>query len=156
MCCADVSEKVKETVQMIEAELGGGVAIARICDVGDEDEVKRLIDACCEEFGQVDICFANAGVPGSFEFFTEIREENIRDVFRVNVNGVIFLFKHTAKKLIEMKKQGALIATSSVAGVRSGAGDSVYRLVRCGQACCGVKSGDFSLEVPVVCLMFIC
>ena len=127
---------MEDTVQAIESELGSGVAMARVCDAGNEADVARLVEACCEEFGRVDICFANAGVTGSFEFFTEIREENIRDVFRVNVNGVIFLFKHVGKKLVEQQSQGSMIATSSVAGVRSGAGDTVYRWV--GVQCCAV------------------
>lgn len=104
--CLDVNETVQDTVKAIEDDLGPNAAIGRICDVSKEDQVVAAIDECCNTFGGVDICLANAGVSGFMEFFTEIEVEHVRAVFDVNVIGVLLLFKHAAKKMIELGSKG--------------------------------------------------
>ncbi len=50
-------------------------------------------------------------------------------VFDVNIKGVFYCFKHAALLMQEVngkEKGGSILATSSVAGIRSGAGDSIY------------------------------
>lgn len=116
-----------ETVQAITEALGPGMAAGCVCNVSKEEEVEELLKTCWREFNQLDICYANAGITGSFEFLTDIQKDNMHNVFDVNVGGVLLLFKHVAKRWVEMEQPGSLIATASVAGVRSGAGDSVYR-----------------------------
>jgi NAD(P)-dependent dehydrogenase (short-subunit alcohol dehydrogenase family) len=43
----------------------GGKAVALRCDVGDERQVRLPFDDTAAALGQVDACFANAGVPGA-------------------------------------------------------------------------------------------
>ena len=73
------------------------------------------------------VMFANAGVSGGLESFTDITEELIEPTFKVNVYGVFYCFKHAANAMTKLGvKDGSLIATSSVAGIRSGAGSAIY------------------------------
>src|SRR5688500_398215 len=45
-----------------EIELAGGRAIAVPTDVGDDSQLRRLIDRAAAEFGGVDVLVNNAGV----------------------------------------------------------------------------------------------
>jgi len=52
--------------------------------------------------------------------------EDFERTFKVNVIGVFLCFKYAFAKMEEQGKGGSLIATASVAGMRSGAGDLSY------------------------------
>ncbi|KAH9251795.1 hypothetical protein BASA81_010238 [Batrachochytrium salamandrivorans] len=96
-------------------------------DVSKESEVRLGVSKCVEVFGRVDCVFANAGVSGNLTGIYDLDGEDIDLVFRVNVNGVLFAFKHVLLKMQELGiTKGSLIATSSVAGLRSGAGGTIY------------------------------
>ena len=57
----DVSaEALAQTVAMIAD--AGGTAMAVTADVGDEDAVAGFVAACVEEFGGLDVIYANAGI----------------------------------------------------------------------------------------------
>lgn len=61
MLCADWNEQgVKETERLIKAS--SGTVIAMTVDVRDEDQVKKMVDTCVEQWGTIDAMFANAGV----------------------------------------------------------------------------------------------
>lgn len=96
-------------------------------DVSSEREVADAVQRCIDCFGRLDVMFANAGVSGDLTGILDLDEADIDLVFKVNVNGVFFAFKHA---VLAMQRAGitggALIATSSVAGLRSGAGGTIY------------------------------
>lgn len=104
---------------------------ARCFDAGDEEAVKAVIDEALKKFGRLDIMFANAGVVGTNKLFTEIQADEFMKTLRTNVLGVFVAIKHAA---IAMQKtstakpypSGSIIATSSVAGLRSNAGSTDY------------------------------
>lgn len=122
---ADVQEDgIKETVRLAN-EIGKGKAIGQFCDVSNEASVKDLIERCCKEFGGIDVCFANAGIVRSGPFWEET-PETFDVTFKVNVVGVFLCFKHAFLKMDPQGRGGSLLATASVAGVRSGAGDASY------------------------------
>lgn len=130
--CADVNEAgVAETTALASAAGSssglGGRALARTCDVSDASQVEALVEACCSEFGGIDVMYANAGIVAGGPFWTESAEDFER-VFRVNVVGVFHCFKYAFLKMDAQgpARGGSLVATSSVAGVRSGAGDASY------------------------------
>src|SRR5262245_36999921 len=53
VCCVDISEgALAETRAAIEQ--AGGSAIAHVCDVGDEAEVRATVSACIAAFGRLD------------------------------------------------------------------------------------------------------
>jgi len=98
-----------------------------IVDVSKEAQVKRAVDYCLEKFNSLTCMFANAGIAGDFAPFWDYSEDNIDDVFRINVYGVFYCFKHAVIAMQRLGvKDGSLIATASVAGIRSGAGGAAY------------------------------
>ncbi len=98
----------------------------RVVDVSQESQVTEAIADCVAKFGGLDICFANAGVIGMPVPFVALDADSITRVLDVNIKGVLFCFKHASLHMLETERKGALMATASVAGVRSGAGDTVY------------------------------
>lgn len=105
-------------------------------DVSSEAQVEKAINKCIERFGGLHCVFANAGISGGLGSFMDVTEEELHEMWRVNLNGVFYCFKHGAKRMLEMKhvkhSECSLIATASVAGIRSGAGGAVYSASKAG------------------------
>ena len=98
-----------------------------IVDVSKEDQVARAVEFCVSKFKGVHVMFANAGIGSDLNPFYEYDEETINQTLQVNVNGVLYSFKHAYLAMQKLGiKDGSLIATASVAGIRSGAGGTVY------------------------------
>ena len=95
-------------------------------DVGDEDAVKQAVALCVQRFGTLTCVFANAGISGGLDSFLNTERDEFERILRVNVLGVHYCFKHGAAEMLRAKIRGSLIATASVAGIRSGAGSTPY------------------------------
>lgn len=100
-------------------------------DVGDERAVKAVVDSAIERYGRLDIMFANAGISGSHGTFETIDAKQYMNTMRVNSLGAFLCAKYAAlamKKTGPEKKYpgGSIIATASVAGLRSNAGGTDY------------------------------
>ena len=103
----------------------------RCFDAGDEAAVKAVVDEAIEKYGRLDIMFANAGIVGTNKIFTEIESEQFMKTMKTNVLGVFLAIKYAAKAMMKISEQkkypsGSIIATSSVAGLRSNAGSTDY------------------------------
>ena len=104
---------------------------ARRFDASDETALKAVIDEALFKYGRLDIMFANAGIVGTNVPFSDITPDQFMSTLRTNVLSVFLAIKHTAKAMMitsTHKKfpNGSIIATSSVAGLRSNAGSTDY------------------------------
>ena len=150
---ADVNEEgLKETVDLIKKE--GGEATGRITNVAVEAEVKALIDLALKTYSQIDILCNNAGIGGDLASLENENEETWRRVYGVNVLGAVFASKHVAGHMMA-RKSGAIVNTSSVAGIRGGAGGNAYSASKAAlinftqtSAC---DLGGFGVRVNAVC-----
>jgi len=100
-------------------------------DVGDEAVVKSVVDDAVQTYGRLDIMFANAGVPGVPSTFQDISADQYMATMRVNALGVFLCAKYAALAMQRTSADkpypgGSIIATSSVAGLRSNAGGTDY------------------------------
>jgi len=90
--------------QKTAAELSskGWTASALKTDVSSEEDVKKMIDACRQQFGSVDILVNNAGIypPAPVALMTE---DQFDKVMRVNLRSVFLTTKYAAEV---MKTQG--------------------------------------------------
>jgi NAD(P)-dependent dehydrogenase (short-subunit alcohol dehydrogenase family) len=127
---ADLSPKVEETAQaIIEA---GGKSVAVTADAGDENDVQGLVRRCIDEFGGLEVFYANAGILESLE--NQLLEQSVEDwqrVLRVNLLGPFLAVKHAAPHMIS-QGGGAIVMTASVAGMRANAGAAAYSASKAG------------------------
>ena len=95
------------------------------CDAGDESQVEALVAHTVRDHGGLDIFFANAGISGGFSSIFEQDADEWAEILRVNLIGPFLAIKYAAPPMKERGK-GSIIATASVAGLRSGAGGPAY------------------------------
>jgi NAD(P)-dependent dehydrogenase (short-subunit alcohol dehydrogenase family) len=112
----------EETVRMIRAK--GGEAVFVAADVAQESQVKNLIGRTLEHFGRLDIAFNNAGVEQAAPFL-EQTVETYDKVMDINVKGVWLSMRHEIPAMLK-SGGGAIINTSSIAGVIGMAGVEIY------------------------------
>jgi hypothetical protein len=101
---------------------GPGKVDARVCDVTDPASVNAAMKATLDTFGRVDGCFANAGIGGGGRrAFIERTEDEWRNMFATNLDGVFHAFQAAAKHMTERANAGdpfgRLVATSSLASI---------------------------------------
>lgn len=92
--------------------LGKGEIGAFVCDVTSEDSIAAAMAATLDRFGQVNSCFANAGVGGG-RALPEMTAEAWDATMAVNARGVALTYAHVTKHMIERGGGGKLLATSS-------------------------------------------
>lgn len=109
--------------RLIEAvEKLGKSAIAIQADVRSLSDLDVLVTKVSEEFGSLDILFANAGV-GQFSPLEQIDEQFYDNQFDINVKGVFF----TVQKLAGLLKPGSsVILNASAVNAKGAAAGSIY------------------------------
>lgn len=122
---ADLSDAVHATV----TERDNMLAVQM--DAGNEDDVERLVGRACDQFGGLDVFFANAGISGGASGILDSAVELWTEVLRVNLIGPALAIKHAAPRIVE-RGGGAILCTASVAGLRSGAGGPAYSASKAG------------------------
>jgi NAD(P)-dependent dehydrogenase (short-subunit alcohol dehydrogenase family) len=81
--------------------------------------------------GRLDAMFANAGISGGLARLAEATVEEWEAVLRVNLVGAFIAIREAARVMVP-RGRGAIVATASVAGIRSGAGGMAYSASKAG------------------------
>jgi NAD(P)-dependent dehydrogenase (short-subunit alcohol dehydrogenase family) len=127
---ADRSEEGnRETVRLIEES--GGRVLAVTCDVTRAEDVKTALDSTVETFGRLDVAFNNAGVEQPITATADLTEEEWERNLAVNLSGVFMCMKHEIPLMLE-QGGGAIVNTSSGAGVSGFAGQAAYSAAKHG------------------------
>jgi len=109
----------------------GGRALAVPGDVTSPDDMRALVDRAVATFGRLDVMICNAGI-GFHGSFDETTPEIAKRLFDVNVLGTIYAAR-AAYDAFARQGSGHIIAVSSIAGVRGGAGMSIYSATKAAQ-----------------------
>lgn len=121
---ADVSEQgIQETARLVEE--AGGRALAVGCDVTRAEDVKAALDKTVEAFGRLDFAFNNAGVEQPITPAADLAEEEWDRIVGVDLRGVFLCMKHEIPLMLR-HGGGAIVNTSSGAGVKGIAGQAAY------------------------------
>ena len=83
-------------------------------DVGDLEDIDRMVQATVDDFGRLDVIVNNAGVTRR-AYIMDLKEEDWDRIHRVNAKGVFFCLQRAAKQMIE-QGAGCIINTASIAG----------------------------------------
>jgi NAD(P)-dependent dehydrogenase (short-subunit alcohol dehydrogenase family) len=121
---ADVSEQGnQETARLIE-EADGRALVVR-CDVTRVEEVKAALDKTVAAFGCLDFAFNNAGVEQATKAMADLTEEEWDRVISIDLRGMFLCMKYEIPLLLK-QGGGAIVNTSSGAGVKGFAGGAAY------------------------------
>jgi NAD(P)-dependent dehydrogenase (short-subunit alcohol dehydrogenase family) len=101
-----------------EIRQAGGEAEFWRLDVGDEANVKLVMDAVADRLGKITILVNNAGISGVNKPTHEIASEEWDHLMNINVKGVFFCTKHAIPHMLRAGK-GSIINLSSIYGLVS-------------------------------------
>ncbi|WP_040768814.1 acetoin reductase [Tsukamurella sp. 1534] len=93
----------------------GRRAAAFTADVSDRDAVFGVVSSCVEELGGLDVMVNNAGV-ALVGPVSDVTPEELRRLFSVNVDGVLWGIQAAAASFIDRGVRGKIVNASSIAG----------------------------------------
>lgn len=98
-------------------------------DAGDPTEVAAAFTECEAELGGVDIAYLNAGIAIGVADMTTLTDADYQRIMRVNVDGVVWGTRAAIPAMVR-RGGGAIVATSSLAGLLPFQFDPVYVLTK--------------------------
>ncbi len=110
------SEDLKETQRLVEE--AGGAILTAAADVRDLDSLATVVELGLERFGRIDVIVANAGIAANPTPVWEIEEETWNQMIDINLTGTWRTVKAALPAMIDRGEGGAIVLTSSVAGLK--------------------------------------
>lgn len=125
------ADEIQEVAKSIAAN--GGEAIAMTADIAVPSEVEAAVQQIIDQWGRLDIVFANAGINGVWAPIDDLTPEEWQKTVNINLNGTFYTIKYAAPYL--KKQGGSVIITSSVNGTRifSNTGATAYSCTKAAQ-----------------------
>ena len=103
----------------------GGMADFFQCDIADPPQIDVLFAKIEEKFGRLDGALNNAASNHATVAMPDVPVETYDQVFNTNVRGTWLCLRHELRIMREQKK-GAVVITSSTAGIRAFPGLCLY------------------------------
>ena len=126
VCALDIDG---DAVQAVAEPIG---ALGLACDVSDADQVDAAFAQCVDRFGSVDLAHLNAGV--GVRWSGDIAELDVAQYHRsvgVNLDGVVYGARAAVRAMRGRPDPtigGAIVATSSIAGIEPFHPDAIYTI----------------------------
>jgi len=117
-------ELLKSATKEIEAK--GRKAHIVMGDVTSESLIEELVAKAVEVFGGLDVMVANAGIAVPVQAIHDVVAEDWKRIIDVNLNAVMYCFKHAARQMIKQGRGGRIIGASSIFGKRGSPGYTAY------------------------------
>ena len=142
------AQALKEAVGVIDTKRFLPLAV----DLNNVDSIDKSIEQTLAAFGRIDVVVNNAGygMTGTVE---EITEQEIRNIFDVNVMAAIHVVK-SVLPVMRKQKSGYIINIGSVAGFAGAPGWSVYSATKAALAAftevLSLDVKEFGFRVTVV------
>jgi len=108
--------------EMLARELGER---ARVVHGDVERDAERLCADTIAAFGRLDAVVNNAGIQPVTPLL-ELSADDVREMLRVNVEGVVALTSAAARHIIARGDAGAIVNVASIEGLQPAAGHSHY------------------------------
>src|SRR5690554_4778816 len=113
-----------------EVEALGQEALVVKANVADESDVKAMVKATVDRFGQIDVVVNNAGITRD-NLLMRMKEADFDAVIDTNLKGVFFMMKAVARPMMK-QKGGAIVNLSSVVGLSGNPGQINYVAAKSG------------------------
>ncbi len=117
-------ENLAETTRMVEDLDRRCIAIQ--ADVRDGSQMREVAQRAVSEFGHIDILLANAGIVSYSHRTWDMPDEQWNEMLGVNLTGVWQSCKAVIPHMIERGQGGAIVLTSSTAGLKGLPGAGHY------------------------------
>ena len=126
---ADIDgQKAKDAVAPLTAA-GGGIEAVQ-CDVTSERDQARLVQACLDRFGRVDVLVNNAGVTRD-GYISKLSEADFDLVLDVSLKGA-WLGTRAVASLFRKQASGSIVNISSLSGKIGNPGQTNYSAAKAG------------------------
>ncbi|NTF98042.1 SDR family NAD(P)-dependent oxidoreductase [Rhizobium rhizogenes] len=107
---------------------GSGLnALGIACDVGVDGELDRLVAETERQLGAIDILVCNAGINPHFGPTAAASDDEYDAIMRINLRSVVQLTNRVTPGM-SARRDGVIILTSSLSGLRGNARIGVYSL----------------------------
>jgi len=146
-------DELQETVAQIQD--AGGEAIPVSADISQPQEMQQAVQQIENQWGRLDIVFANAGINGVWAPLEELEPEEWDKTINVNLKGTFLTVKYAVPHL--KKQGGSVIVTSSVNGTRifSNTGATAYSCTKAAQVAftkmVALELAEHRIRVNVIC-----
>lgn len=108
-----------------QIKANGGEAFFIKADVGNEVEVKNLVDKTVEKYGRLDIACNNAGIGGEAKLTADYSIASWNKVIDINLNSVFFGCKYQLEQM-EKNGGGVIVNMASIHGTVAAPMSSAY------------------------------
>jgi NAD(P)-dependent dehydrogenase (short-subunit alcohol dehydrogenase family) len=146
-------DELKETVEEVEQRGSEGMILE--ADISNEKEMEQVMKQIQDQWGRLDIVFANAGINGVWAPLDELKLEEWEKTMKINLTGT-FLTLKTALPLLR-RRGGSVVVTSSINGTRtfSNTGATAYACSKAAQVAftkmVAVELAKDNIRVNVIC-----
>lgn len=113
--CSRREAEGRETVAQIEQ--GGGQGLFVACDVTEEEQVRRFVEAVLTRFSRLDCAVNNAGIAGVVAPLVECSADVFDEVMAVNVKGTWLCMKYEIPAMLRGGRGGNIVNISSMGGL---------------------------------------
>lgn len=146
-------DELEEVAGRVEA--AGRRALVTVASVDDAEAMAGIFKRIEEEFGRLDILFANAGVNGVWAPIEDLKPEEWDQTLAINLRGTFLTLKYAVPLM--KARGGAVVITSSINGTRTftTAGASAYASSKAAQLAFGqmaaLELAKYRIRVNVIC-----
>jgi NAD(P)-dependent dehydrogenase (short-subunit alcohol dehydrogenase family) len=119
-----VADAGQETLQAVKE--AGVEAVFLQTDVAQASAVEALIAKAVATYGRLDCAFNNAGIEGAGALTHKCTMENWNRVIAINLTGVWMCMKAEITQMLAQGGGGAIVNTSSLAGLAGSKGGPAY------------------------------
>lgn len=145
--------ELEQTVVHIQDNQGEAMPV--VADISQPEQMQQATQQIIDQWGRLDIVFANAGINGVWAPIEELAPEEWDKTLNINLKGTFLTVKYAVPYL--KKQGGSVIITSSVNGTRifSNTGATAYSCSKAAQVAfakmVALELAKHRIRVNVIC-----